>query len=96
MTATTRAHTGDCFIEFNWTANVYQFRIGTTFTDFRGVRSWETITDVRADLSAAGLRLGDKTDSMTWPVISAAKVTLAKPVAPTNVKLRKTRFRRRL
>lgn len=85
-----------CFVEFNWTANVYQFRIGKSFTDFRGTRSWETIADVRADLAAAGLRLGDKTDSLTWPVIPAAKVTLAKPVVPTNVKLRKTRFRRRL
>ncbi len=84
------------FIEFNWTANVYQFRIGQSFTDFRGVRSWDSLDDARSDLEAAGLRLGCKTDSRTWPVIPVSEVTLAKPKAPAAVKIRKTRRRRRL
>ncbi len=90
-----QAMTG-CFIEFNWTANAYQFRIGKSFTDFRGVRSRETLADVRADLAVAGLCLGNKTDSRTWPVIPTSKITLAVPTAPTNVRITKKRRRRRL
>lgn len=57
-----------CFVEYDWTFGVYRFRIGQTFTDFRGVRSWESLKDCRADLKAAGCYLGKRTDSLTWPV----------------------------
>ena len=57
-----------CFIEYNWTAGVFQFRVGQSFTDFRGERSWPDMASVKAALAAGGCRLGKKTDSRTWPV----------------------------
>lgn len=36
-----------CFIEYNWTAGVYSFRIGERFTDYRGTRSLPTLADWR-------------------------------------------------
>lgn len=59
------------YIEFDWTFGVYRFRVGQTFTDLRGVRSWESIDGVKADLRAADLRLGRKTDSRTWTAVAA-------------------------
>lgn len=57
-----------CFVEYDWCFNVYRFRVGANFTDFRGVRSWPSIKDARYDLNLAGLKLGKKTDSRTWAV----------------------------
>lgn len=59
-------------LEYNWTAGVYQARFGSSFIDIRGVRSWSTLADARADLAAAGLHLGRKTDSRSWAIESAA------------------------
>ena len=56
------------FVEFNWTANAYQFRFGDVFTDVRGWRSAPSLSDVRTILAQAGLRLGRKTDSRTWSI----------------------------
>jgi hypothetical protein len=56
------------FLEFNWTANVYQFRFGSVFTDVRGYRSAESLDEARSILSMAGLKLGKKTDSRTWAI----------------------------
>lgn len=61
------------FLEYNWTAGVFAFRIGESFTDFRGVRSWPTLADAIDAFAAAGMKLGRKTDSRTWPVIMAAE-----------------------
>lgn len=54
-----------CFIEYNWTAGVYAFRIGERFTDFRGVRSLPSITEWREWLATFEIALR-KTDSRTW------------------------------
>jgi hypothetical protein len=59
------------FLEFNWTANVYQPRFGDRFTDIRGVRSYETLADAKWHLETCKLQLGRKTDTMTWEIISA-------------------------
>jgi hypothetical protein len=56
------------FLEYNWTANVYQFRFGSVFTDVRGYRSAESLEEARWILSTAGLKLGKKTDSRTWAI----------------------------
>lgn len=45
------------FIEYNWTAACWQFRIGRTFTDFRGVRSWGSLEAAREFIEAAGCKL---------------------------------------
>jgi hypothetical protein len=55
------------FIEFNWTANCWQFRIGDRFTDFRGVRSWKSLKDAKRHLAFFHLQL-TKTDSRTYRV----------------------------
>ena len=55
------------FIEFNWTANCWQFRFGGTFTDFQGVRSWDTFADAKQFLASKGCSL-TKTDSRTYRV----------------------------
>lgn len=57
------------FIEYDWTFGVYRFRIGQNFTDFRGVRYFETLKEWRAFLAEAHCRVGKKTDSRTWEVI---------------------------
>jgi hypothetical protein len=59
------------FLEFNWTANVYQPRFGYTFTDVRGWRSFDSLEEARYVLSTCGMRLGRKTDSRTWEIVSA-------------------------
>lgn len=56
-----------CFIEFNWTASAWQFRIGDNFTDFRGVRSLASLQEWRAHLAAYGCGL-TKTDTRTYRV----------------------------
>jgi hypothetical protein len=56
------------YLEFNWTANAYQFRFGDTFTDVQGYRSADSLDDARWILSTAKLKLGKKTDSRTWAI----------------------------
>lgn len=58
------------FIEYNWTACSYCFRIGSTFTDFQGVRSLPSIQQWRAFLDSRGFKVGPKTDNRTWSVVS--------------------------
>ena len=57
------------FIELDWTVGVYRFRIGQSFTDFRGVRSLPSLKEWRAFLAEHGMRIGTKTDSRTWRVV---------------------------
>ena len=57
-----------CYIEYDWTFNVYRFRFGDTFTDCQGVRSLDTLQDWRDYLPMCGFKLGRKTDSRTWSI----------------------------
>jgi len=59
------------FLEFNWTADAYQPRFGSTFTDIRGERSYATLGAAKDALAAIGLCLGAKTDSRTWRIEAA-------------------------
>jgi hypothetical protein len=56
------------YLEFNWTAGVYQFRFGDTFIDVRGFRSVESLDEARYVLGMARLKLGKKTDTRTWKI----------------------------
>jgi hypothetical protein len=56
-----------CYIEYNWTASVWQFRIADRFTDFQGVRSWQSLREARAFFLSKGCVL-TKTDSRTYRV----------------------------
>jgi rubredoxin len=56
------------FLEYDWTFNVYRPRLGDTFTDVRGERSWESLADAKWALKLCGLKLGRKTDSRTWAI----------------------------
>ena len=55
-------------LEYNWTFCVYQPRVGASFTDIRGVRSYATLREARDHLASIGLALGKKTDSRTWRI----------------------------
>lgn len=57
-----------CYIEYDWSFNVYRFRWMDTFTDCRGIRSLCTLADWRDYLPVCGFKLGRKTDSRTWLV----------------------------
>ena len=59
------------FLEFNWTANVYQPRFGDSFTSVNGWRSFETLEQAKAELAYCHLKLGKKTDTRTWEIIEA-------------------------
>jgi hypothetical protein len=59
------------YVEFNWTANVYQFRFGHTFTSVGGFHSAEDLEGVRWILSTCKLKLGKKTDTRTWEILAA-------------------------
>lgn len=60
------------FVEYDWTFNVYRFRFGDTFTDWRGFRSLPSLSEVKALLGEAGCKLGRKTDSRTWAIVCPA------------------------
>jgi hypothetical protein len=57
------------FLELNWTANIYQPRFGSHFTDIRGWRSFASLKEARDVLAMCGLELGKKTDSRTWEIV---------------------------
>jgi hypothetical protein len=59
------------YLEFNWTANVYQFRFGHSFIDVRGFRSAESIDEAKYILGLAKLKVGKKTASRTWEIVEA-------------------------
>jgi hypothetical protein len=58
------------FLEYNWTAQVYQPRFGDSFTSVNGFRSFESIEEAKQVLGWCRLKLGKKTDSRTWEIIS--------------------------
>ncbi len=59
------------FIEFDWTYGCFRCRFGQVWTSFQGVSTWDNLKDVRFDLERGGCKLGKKTDSRTWEVLSA-------------------------
>lgn len=59
------------YLEYDWTFNVYRPRFGKTFTDIRGMRSYESLEQARNELELCGLALGNKTDSRTWKIVRA-------------------------
>lgn len=56
-----------CFVEYNWTAMVWQFRVGDLFTDWRGVRSLPSLQEWRDLFDADGFKL-TRTDTRTCRV----------------------------
>jgi hypothetical protein len=56
-----------CYIEYDWTCDVWKFRIGDTFTDFQGRRSWKSFRDAKAFFTTRNFTL-IKTDTRTWRV----------------------------
>ena len=58
------------YLEYNWTACVYQPRLGRVFTAINGWRSFESLAIAELELSIVGLKLGRKTDSRTWEIIA--------------------------
>jgi len=58
------------YLEYNWTANVYQPRFGDTFIDIDGWRSFATLDEARFVLASRKLKLGRKTDTCTWAIES--------------------------
>lgn len=56
------------FLEYDWTSNCYRPRLGNVFIAVREERSWPTLSEARAALANAGLRLGKKTDSRSWAI----------------------------
>jgi hypothetical protein len=61
-----------CFIEYNWTAGVWSFRIGDCWTDYRGVRSLPSLNEWRDLVASQGLCL-TKTDSRTYLLAPSKK-----------------------
>jgi len=59
------------YLEYDWTFGVFRPRVGRTFTDFRGYRSFETLAEAKAVLEQAGCRLGPKCASRTWRILCA-------------------------
>lgn len=62
-------------LEYNWTACCYSFRIGSRFTDFRGVHSFETLREWKTLLAWHGLQVGRKCGTV-WNIEPTA-ATLA-------------------
>jgi hypothetical protein len=58
-------------LEYDWTLNVYRPRLGTTWTDVDGHRSFPSLADARYVLATCNLMLGRKTDSRTWEITAA-------------------------
>lgn len=58
------------FLEYDWSFGVYRPRFGQAFTDFRGHRSFDTLVEAQHVIESAGCKLGRKTDSRTWEIVS--------------------------
>jgi hypothetical protein len=58
------------YLEYDWTSMVFRLRLGEVWTDLDGVRSFDSLQEVRAALGRKGLKLGRKTDTRTWEVVS--------------------------
>lgn len=60
-------------IEYDYPHGVYRPRVGSVFTTFNGVATFDTLAEADAVLSSAGLRIGRKTDSRTWEIVPERK-----------------------
>lgn len=58
------------YAEYDWTYGVYRVRFGHTFIDFRGYRSFSSKEELTQVLEWANCRLGRKTDSRSWEIVS--------------------------
>jgi hypothetical protein len=58
------------FLEYNWTFGCFQPRFGGCFTAVNGWRSFATLDDAKFELGIVGLRLGRKTGTRTWEIVS--------------------------
>lgn len=56
------------FLEYDWAFNVYRPRLGSTFTDIRGHRSFVTLDEAKRVLKSCGLVLAGKSASRTWKI----------------------------
>ena len=56
------------FLEFHWMVGVWKPRIGSTFTDIAGYRSFESLADADFVLASCKLKRGKKTDSRTYAI----------------------------
>ena len=54
-----------CYVEYNWTANAYSFRINDRWCDFQGWCSMGSLKEWRDYLRPLNIRLV-KTDSRTY------------------------------
>jgi len=61
------------YLEYDWTFNVYRPRFGDTFIAWRGERSFESFAAAKAAIEAAGSKIGKKTDSRTWEIVSVGE-----------------------
>jgi hypothetical protein len=67
------------FLEFDWTMNVYRPRLGTTWTDVDGHRSFPSLADARYALATCNLMLGRKTADRTWAIHVVPTVIKGEP-----------------
>lgn len=58
------------YLEYDWTSGVYRPRFGSVFTDFRGWYSFGSLKEAREVLTQCGCRLGRKTDTRSWQILS--------------------------
>jgi hypothetical protein len=58
------------YLEYNWTANVYQPRFGDSFIAVNGLRSYENLETAKFELAIVKLALGRKTDTRTWEIVA--------------------------
>lgn len=58
------------YLEYEPMTNTFRPRFGDRFIDVRGVRSYYTMAEAREQLKACGLKVGRKTDSRTWKIVT--------------------------
>lgn len=56
------------YLEYDWMVDCYRPRFGSTFIDWNGQRSFETLQEAREVLARSNCIVGRKTDSRTWEI----------------------------
>lgn len=59
------------YLEYDWTFGCFRPRFGRVFTGIRGVTYYNNMNEAKEHLRQCGLRLGKKTDTRTWEIVSA-------------------------
>jgi hypothetical protein len=54
------------FLEYDWTSDAYRSHLGGAFTSIE--HSFETLAAARHALRLVGLRIGARTDVVTWRI----------------------------